>query len=364
MADRELNLCPIWDITQSHTLAFLKYEPAMVDFSITLGGGRFGVAFALFDPAAFTARFGTPPQPLLHPGDAHGNAQQIANWSASLRKYNVQVDEHLPKLRTAILMAPQEVLEPLKDEYGSLVMRSTADIMNYWRAEYGTLTQADLAILMHQLSIKYDPSKALPAFVAQWNATLRDLTRAGQLLPSTLATQTLQACFGSEFDQCWVDFVKDVPVVANRTVLRLCPAILKFGKDVLPLLKAQASIGINQIIAMEEKLSVVTQQLHALEARHALAVKQAPAVPAAAATPQLGKRSATTNKGAAGKQAKSAPQPFSARPFCWSHGPCQHTGVDCTKPDPGHKENATWQSQMGSKWKTYFQGRGWSAISP
>ena len=95
MADRELNLCPIWDITQSHTLAFLKYEPAMVDFSITLGGGQFGVAFALFDPAAFTARFGTPPQPLLHPGDAHGNAQQIANWSASLRKYNVQVDEHL-----------------------------------------------------------------------------------------------------------------------------------------------------------------------------------------------------------------------------------------------------------------------------
>ena len=241
MADRELNLCPIWDITQSHTLAFLKYEPAMVDFSITLGGGQFGVAFALFDPAAFTARFGTPPQPLLHPGDAHGNAQQIANWSASLRKYNVQVDEHLPKLRTAILMAPQEVLEPLKDEYGSLVMRSTADIMNYWRAEYGTLTQADLDVLMHQLSIKYDPSKALPAFVAQWNATLRDLTRAGQLLPSTLATQTLQACFGSEFDQCWIDFVKDVPVVANRTVLRLCPAILKFGKDVLPLLKAQAS---------------------------------------------------------------------------------------------------------------------------
>ena len=55
MADHELNLCPIWDITQSHTLAFLKYEPAMVDFSITLGGGQFGVAFALFDPAAFSS---------------------------------------------------------------------------------------------------------------------------------------------------------------------------------------------------------------------------------------------------------------------------------------------------------------------
>jgi hypothetical protein len=109
---------------------------------------------------------------------------------------------------------------------------------------------------------------------------------------------------------------------------------------------------------------VVTQQLQALEAMQALAAKQAPAAPAAAATTHLGKRSITTNKGAAGKQAKSAPQPFSARPFCWSHGPCQHTGLDCTKPAPGHQENATWQSQMGSKWKSYFQGRGWSAISP
>ena len=82
MADHELNLCPIWDITQSHTLAFLKYEPAMVDFSITLGGGQLGVAFALFDPAAFTARFGTPPQPLLHP-EMPNNLQTGARGCAS-----------------------------------------------------------------------------------------------------------------------------------------------------------------------------------------------------------------------------------------------------------------------------------------
>jgi len=362
MADHELNMCPIWDITVSHTLAFLKYEPAIVDFSITLGGGRYGVAFALYDPAAFTARFGTPPTPLLPPGDALGNAQQIANWSARLRKYNVQEDEHLPKLRTAILMVPQEVLEPLKDDYGSLVMRSTADIMTYLRVEYGTLTQEDLDFLMRQLSVKYDPIKALPAFVAQWSATFRDLTRAGQLLPSTLATQTLQSCFGSEFDQCWVDFVKDVPVVANRTVPRLCPAILKFGKDVLPLLKAQASIGINQVTALTEKLTVVTQQLQALEAstRHALSVKQAPA----AAPSHRGKRGATTTKGAVGKQAKSALTPFAFQPFCWSHGPCKHLGMGCGDPDAGHKKNATWQDQMGSPWKTYYDTRGWSIISP
>ena len=242
-------------------------------------------------------------------------------------------------------------------------MRRTADIMTYLRVEYGILTQADLDFWMRQLSVKYDQIKTLPAFVAQWSATFRDLTRAGQLLPSNLATQTLQSCFGSEFDQCWVDFVKDVPVVANRTVPRLCPAILKFGKDVLPLLKAQASIGINQVTALNEKLAVVTQQLQALEARQALATKQAPAAPAAAPS-YRGKRGATTTNSAVGKHPKSVPQPFSARPFCWSHGPCQHVGDECTKPDPGHKKNATWQSQMGSTWKDYFQSRGWSAISP
>ena len=85
----------------------------------------------------------------------------------------------------------------------------------------------------------------------------------------------------------------------NRTVLRLCPAILKFGKDVLPLLKAQASIGINQVTALTEKLTVVTQKLQALEARQALSVKQAPAAPAAAPF-HRGKRGATTTNSAVG----------------------------------------------------------------
>jgi len=155
-----------------------------------------------------------------------------------------------------------------------------------------------------------------------------------------------------------VDFTS--AVVANRTVPRLCPAILKFGKDVLPLLKAQASIGINQVTALTEKLTVVTQKLQALEASQALSAKQAPA----AAPSHRGKRGATTTKGAVGKQAKSALTPFAFQPFCWSHGPCKHLGTGCGDPDAGHKKNATWQDQMGSPWKTYYDTRGWSIISP
>ena len=61
---------PTWDMTISHPLAFLKHEPAVVDYAITIGGGLHGVAFALFTPIAFAARFGVAPQPLLPPGDA------------------------------------------------------------------------------------------------------------------------------------------------------------------------------------------------------------------------------------------------------------------------------------------------------
>ena len=39
---------PTWDMTISHPLAFLKHEPAVVDYAITIGGGPLGVAFALF----------------------------------------------------------------------------------------------------------------------------------------------------------------------------------------------------------------------------------------------------------------------------------------------------------------------------
>ena len=69
---------PTWDMTISHPLAFLKHEPAVVDYAITIGG-QHGVAFALFTPIAFAARFGVAPQPLLPPGEAiGGTALQIA----------------------------------------------------------------------------------------------------------------------------------------------------------------------------------------------------------------------------------------------------------------------------------------------
>ena len=104
---------------------------------------------------------------------------------------------------------------------------------------------------MHQLTDKYHVGKSVPSFLANWNATLRDITRAGQRLPELLATQTLRQY---EFDKCWQDFTKDVGVVANRTVARLCAAIILFGRDLLSLITAQTAICANQVSELQESV--------------------------------------------------------------------------------------------------------------
>ena len=141
---------------------------------------------------------------------------------------------------------------------------------------HGTLTKQDLDSLMAQLKKKCPADLAPNAFIADWQASLDDLAQAGQPISQIMATEILQDCFGPEYVDCW-PFVRDYPQVIDRTVDRLCAAIITFSRGELLLLNAHTLIGANQVIALEEKLTVVTQKLQALEARQALAVKQAPA---------------------------------------------------------------------------------------
>jgi len=227
---------------------------------------------------------------------------------------------------------------------------------------HGTLSKLDLDFLMAQLKKPCPPELAPDAFIADWQASLDDLAQAGQPISQLMATGYLQQCFGPEYVDCWRAFVREFPLVADQTVARLCAAVITFSRGELQLLNAHTLIGANQVTVLQEQVKELQQELKAFAAKQWTPAVSA--VPAAPAPSKRGKRGATTTNGAGGKHAKNAPTPFSARPFCWSHGPCQHLGDDCTKPDPGHKKNATWEHQMGSKWKAYFQDRGWSAISP
>ena len=75
---------PIWDITKSGPLAFLRFFPELVDHAVLVEQASsidgLGVAEQQFTVAAFTAYFGKAPQPRPAMAPAAGNSVQLCNW--------------------------------------------------------------------------------------------------------------------------------------------------------------------------------------------------------------------------------------------------------------------------------------------
>ena len=82
---------------------------------------------------------------------------------------------------------------------------------------------------MAQIKNKCPADLAPDAFIADWQASLEDLAQAGQLISQLMATDIPQNCFGPEYVDCWRAFVRNFPQVAERTVVRLCDAIVTYS---------------------------------------------------------------------------------------------------------------------------------------
>ena len=295
-------------------------------------------------------------------GPAHGVGAALTNWKkADDMEYLQKVGRN--ELRAELEeLFPDRLLAPMQVNR-SLRTITSKHMMVTLQARLGTLSRQDLDYLMAQIKTPCSPQLAPDAFLANWQASLADLAEARQPLSQLMATDALQQCFGPEYIECWRAFVRQYPQVADRTVERLCQAIVTFARDDLPLLNTRVLIGANQVISLQEELKGLKQNMQAMEAKQALVAKWTPAAPAAPASHRH-KRGTSTTDGAVGKHAKSALTPFSARPFCWSHGPCKHLGVGCGDPELGHKKDTTWKNQMGSTWKAYYEKQGYSLTSP
>jgi hypothetical protein len=104
------------------------------------------------------------------------------------------------------------------------------------------------------------------------------------------------------------------------------------------------------------KLELLQQKIDQLEV--ALAAQQAPG-----GKRKRGQRAAAQEEPPI--QVNMQLIPFANRPFCWTHGPCQHTGKLCKGPPlDARQQSATWRHQAGSKWKELFKSKGWSVESP
>ena len=277
MADHDVQIIPIWDVTRSTNLAWLRHMPRLVDCAvslyqdISLDGN--GLAFDLFSPDDFFAYFGTHPQPLPPMGPAVGNAAQLAMWHIGNDDFRAQAKGKVTLRNIVIASLPKELLVSMQDQNRSIRSRTTQYIVSTLSAQLGTLTKEDIGFLMCQLKEPYRVGTSVPFFLADWNASLLDLERARQALPQVMATDILMGCFGSEFAICWLTFVKDNPIIINRTVARLCAAITLFAVDALPLITAQSAISISLVTKQTAVLVQMQGQIDDL--RQALVAAQA-----------------------------------------------------------------------------------------
>jgi hypothetical protein len=346
---------PIWDITKSQTMGFDAIRPKIEDYAIDIGRSssldEYGVLFALYTPAGFFSRFGVHPQPRPPMGPCTGKGAQIANWNA-LNIVTKQQEAALILLKsTLVKVIPAELLTPMEDDNGSLRNRTSEFIFSTLCNRLSTLTKIDIDNLHAQLKIAYSPSMPVEAFTSKFQSTLRSLAQAQQPVPNITAIDNLQECFGSEWAPCWVKFAQDNPILADRTVPLLSVAISAFARDALPILSAQAAIGISliqdQTKMLQEQASIIASLQTQLSALQAQGTRKRP--PEDLELPNTRSKAANWRK-----------VPLKDRKFCWSCGPCGHMGSQCNFPKDGHQETATWKNQLQSKWKQLFQAKGWS----
>ena len=259
----------VWDVTRSDTLALLTYFPLLRDRSTLIGSASSldgnGVSFDVLPPTEFLAYFGTAPQPRPAMGPAVGTGAALVNWTSDNALY-IDQQKGRAELRKLVLnTVPKHLLVPMQDADRSMRLRSVEYIITTLRTQLGTLTKADLDFLMREVGEPYHPSTSVSFFLAKWEASLRDLERAGQGLPQTMATDILQKCFGPDFNPCWVTFVQEFPLVANRTVERLCKAIITFARDSLPLLATHSVIGISTVTIQADMIAKMQAQIDQLE---------------------------------------------------------------------------------------------------
>jgi len=250
-----------------------------------------------------------------------------------------------------VRITPAELLIPMEDENGSLRQRTTEFIFSALCTRLSVLTKADIDGLHAQLKVAYSPTLPVETFTSKFQSTLRSLAQAQQPVPNITAIDTLQSCFGPEWAPCWIKFTQDNPVLADRTVPLLSSAMATFARDALPILSAQAAIGISlvqdQSRILQEQASMIANLQTQLAALQAQGLKKRP--PEDTQLPNTRAKTSTWRK-----------LPLKDRKFCWSCGPCGHTGTQCNFPKDGHQETATWKSQLQSKWKQLFQAKGWS----
>jgi hypothetical protein len=266
----------------------------------------------------------------------------------------------------------------------SLRTKTTAQIFKHLETTLGVYSKADILDIKRRLGESYQPSTHIQTFTAEKRHLLEELRTAGQPLAESDSVDILQNCFGAEMQPCWTKFVTDHPRLQRQTAERLLSAIEKYVEDILPLTATKAHLGLQAVSTMFPPVPTIRSDLPKFEAwedfQSKMAIYQ---VHMAAFNPHQSAQDVTNDlreenvslkaqvhllKAAQAKQDRNtkkggpAISEFPTLPFCWTHGPCQHTSKECYahRRATGHKDTATWSKQQGSQWRKTFEAKGWA----
>ena len=342
---------PVMDKESSETLAWSYMEPELIDCAILTGKQNsidgFGILFALMSPADFQAFTGQAAQPRVHPGAFNGAAAVIAQTTLDLNAFKAQ-EASIDWFRAQFIDSVfPHLLEPMKVGR-SLHARSLQYLFTDLRARLGTLTRADVDSINVKLRLPYVHPENVQSFLSVKLNYFRDLAGPGALQPLSNVTKIniIMACFSDELKPCQIKFVGDYPLIANQTVENLCAAIVIFVNTILPLTATKSALNMNTAVNHMSELEATRVEL--AEARMVISdlIAASAAVKAPRGQSFPSKRPVIT--------AADGPHV----PFCWQHGPCMHLSKACKGKRPGHKDQATWTNQLGSKWRDLWTSQG------
>ncbi len=199
-----------------------------------------------------------------------------------------------------------------------------------------------------KLRLPYVHPENVQSFLSVKLNYFRDLAGPGALQPLSNVTKIniIMACFSDELKPCQIKFVGDYPLIANQTVENLCAAIVIFVNTILPLTATKSALNMNTAVNHMSELEATRVEL--AEARMVISdlIAASAAVQAPRGQSFPSKRPVIT--------AADGPHV----PFCWQHGPCMHLSKACKGKRPGHKDQATWTNQLGSKWRDLWTSQG------
>ena len=330
-----------WQTDLSDALAWTEFKARLIDYAVDLTTSytpdRLGVAWALFDVAAFTAYFpGQLPAPLPQPGPCPQGVPDRENWKVELKHYDTQ-QTALHLVRQFMLKEiPQHLLKPMEIQ-NSMRARSVQFIFMNLHQQFEHLKETDIKVLKSQLSKPYDNNGKIREFTSNQLHILNQLNTANQPLNNMDATAAIRQAYNIiDFSPCWTEFAKDHGALVDQTPANLCAFIVTFVEERLEHHRAaRIALGTansaSAIPLLQNNGIVETELVANSNNTAAVAVK--------ANKPRKSNPS---------KQPRLPPPGFPPY-WCWScANPNSHWSLNCPTRLSGHQWKATKENPMNS----------------